>query len=208
MLAPGAARHLLPVVLLLLLAVLTGVVAGGTVAIAAGLVAAALAALVAFLAVFFRDPERTPGDGIVSAADGTVRAVERSGERWTISVFLGPLNVHVNRLPIGGTVEAIAEAGRGFRPAFRPEAASNAARSYRLRTEIGPVEVIQIVGVVARRLVSFVRVGATLRKGERFGMILLGSRVDVLLPAERVEPTVRVGDRVRAGASTIARIRP
>ena len=159
----------------------------------------------AFLAVFFRDPERTPAEGIVSAADGRVREVAREGERWRVSVFMNVTDVHVNRLPVDATVESVGDSGSGYRPAYRPDAAHNVQRSYRLATPVGPVEVVQMTGVVARRLVGFVRAGWSGRKGDRFGMIVLGSRVDVLLPASRVAPAVRVGDRVRAGETTIAR---
>jgi phosphatidylserine decarboxylase len=158
-----------------------------------------------FLATFFRDPERTAEEGIVSAADGRVRAVEREGDRWRISVFMNVTNVHVNRLPSDARVNHIGDAGSGFRPAYRPDADHNVRRSYELATAYGPAEVIQMTGLVARRLVSFVPVGFEGKKGDRFGMIILGSRVDVLLPAARVTPTIRVGDRVRAGETSIAR---
>jgi phosphatidylserine decarboxylase len=159
----------------------------------------------AFLAAFFRDPERTPGAGVVSAADGRVREVVREGDRWRVSVFMNVTDVHVNRLPLDATVEAVGDAGHGFRPAYRPDADKNVQRSYRLATAVGPVEVVQMTGVVARRLVTFVRAGWSGTKGDRFGMIVLGSRVDVLVPAARVRPVVQVGDRVRAGETTIAR---
>ncbi len=175
-----------------------------------GAVAAALAValgLAVFFAIFFRDPERKPGEGIVSAADGRVRAIETSDGRLRISVFMNVTDVHVNRLPIDATVDAVSEGGSGFRAAYRPDAERNVQRRYRLATALGPVEVVQITGVFARRLVAFVRPGQAGRKGERFGMIVLGSRVDVLLPAARAVPAVAVGDRVRAGETPIARER-
>jgi len=203
--APGAGRPLVAVGVLLgalAVVILTGVVPDRTaLAVAFG----AVLAVWIFLAVFFRDPERVPGDGVVSAADGRVRAVERDGERWRISVFMNVTNVHVNRLPADARVESIADAGAGYRAAYRPDADHNVRRSYVLATAFGPVEVVQMTGVLARRLVSFVRPGSEGKKGERFGMIVLGSRVDVLLPAGRLTPTVAVGERVRAGVSTIAR---
>jgi phosphatidylserine decarboxylase len=207
-LAPGAVRLVGPTGACLLAAgVVLALVEAARGWVGAAVVAA-LGAWLVFLLVFFRDPERAPGDGIVSAADGRVRAVERAEGRWTVSVFLGVLDVHVNRLPLDATVEEVTTSGRGFRPAYRPEAATNVQRRYRLRTAIGTVEVVQITGIVARRLVSYVRPGTTGRKGDRFGMIVLGSRTDVVLPADRVVPTVRVGDRVRGGSSTIARVVP
>ncbi len=204
MFAPGAGRPLAVVagVLVLVAAlVVLGVVPDRTAAVAALLV---VGAVWLFLAVFFRDPERSPGPGIVSAADGRVRAVEREGDRWRISVFMNVTDVHVNRLPLDARVETVADAGAGFRPAYRPDAHHNVQRAYRLATALGPVEVVQMTGVLARRLVSFVRSGSEGRKGDRFGMIVLGSRVDVLLPAATAAPSVKVGDRVRAGSSTIA----
>lgn len=208
MFAPGAGRPLGAVGAVLL---------GLAVLLALGLlpdrwvVLAALVAAVAvwsFLAAFFRDPERTPGAGVVSSADGRVRAVDRDGDRWRISVFMNVTDVHVNRFPLDARVDTIGTTGKGFRPAYRPDAAHNVQRSYLLSTALGPVEVVQMTGVVARRLVSFVRPGSEGRKGDRFGMIVLGSRVDVLLPFGRAAPTVKVGDRVRAGESTIAREAP
>jgi phosphatidylserine decarboxylase len=206
--APGAGRPLAAVAVVLVL--VAGLVALGVVPdrIAAVGALAVVAALELFFVVFFRDPERTPGAGIVSAADGRVRGVEREGDRWRISVFMNVSNVHVNRLPIDAEIVAVGDAGQGHRPAYRGDAGRNARRSYSLATALGPVEVVQVTGILARRLVSFVRPGATGRKGDRFGMIVLGSRVDVLLPATRATPVVRVGERVRAGETTIAREGP
>ena len=208
MLARGAARWLVPDLAVVVVAAALAAVTHGWDELGALIVLAAAAGLLAFLVIFFRDPERPVGEGIVSAADGTVRAVERVGDRWNVSVFLGPTDVHVNRFPLDATVEAVESSGRGHRPAYRADADRNAQRRYRLRTAIGAVDVVQIVGIVARRLVSYVGPGAEGAKGERFGMIVLGSRVDVVVPADRATPTVRVGERVRAGESTIARIQP
>jgi phosphatidylserine decarboxylase len=202
--APGAGRFLGPsagVAVVLLLLVFFRVVPVS--ADLLGLLLLALA-LAGFFAVFFRDPDRTPGEGVVSAADGRVRAVERDGERWRVSVFMNVSNVHVNRFPVTGRVDAIAVSGAGHRPAYRADARHNVQQSFRLSTGLGPVEVVQMTGIFARRLVSLVGVGAERTKGDRLGMVVFGSRVDVLLPAARVVPTVRVGDVVHAGTSTIA----
>jgi phosphatidylserine decarboxylase len=202
--APGAVRWIGPFAVGAL--VVASVIAIRLLPLAAPEVAlfAALIGVALFFAVFFRDPERLPGDGIVSPADGRVRAVERAGDRLLISVFMNVTDVHVNRSPLDATINEIESAGDGFRAAFRPDADRNVRRHYRLSTELGAVEVVQITGVLARRVVPFVRPGATLRKGERFGMIVLGSRVDLFLPANRVRPQVRPGDRVRAGVTTVA----
>ena len=208
MFAPGAGRYLgAAAAALLFLAALPAV---GAVPLSLPWTLGLLAGVLVwgFFAVFFRDPERTPGGGIVSAADGRVRAVDREGSAWRISVFMNVTNVHVNRFPLDGRVTEIEGSGSGFRAAYRPDADRNVQRRYRLSTALGPVEVIQITGVVARRLVSFVRVGSVRKKGDRLGMVVLGSRVDVLVPADRASPVVRVGDRVRAGTSPLAREGP
>jgi len=206
--APGAGRYLgAGAAVLLFLAVLP-VVRAISLSVPFGAVLGAGFALWLFFAVFFRDPERVIGEGIVSAADGRVCAVEREENAWRVSVFMNVTNVHVNRFPVEGRVEEIESAGTGFRPAYRPDAARNVRRRYRLTTTLGTVEVVQITGVVARRLVSFVHVGSSGRKGDRLGMVVLGSRVDVVLPADRASPVVKVGDRVRAGSSSVARETP
>jgi len=161
----------------------------------------------AFFAGFFRDPERTIGDGIVSAADGIVQAVTEEGDRTRICVFMNVTDVHVNRMPLDGTFSRIGTSGSGYRPAYRPDADQNVSRTYDLETAYGTVQVVQITGIVARRLVSFVHERDARRRGDRFGMIVFGSRVDVLLPHSRLTPVVRPGDRVWAGRSTIARVR-
>lgn len=159
----------------------------------------------ALLAAFFRDPERTPGPEIVSPADGRVRAVDRDATALRISVFMSVGDVHVNRFPIDATVDRIDDLGRGFRPAYLEDARHNVRRHYHLTTAFGGIEVIQMTGIVARRLVSYVRPGDARQKGDRLGMIALGSRVDVLMPVHRAEPLVTVGQRVRAGETPIAR---
>lgn len=167
-----------------------------------------LVGLWGFFAVFFRDPDRTPGPGVVSAADGRVLEVRRDPDRWRVAVFMNVTDVHVNRFPTDATVVGVDDSGSGFRPAYVPDADHNVQRRYRLETGYGPVDVVQMTGVVARRLVSLVRPNESYRKGERLGMILLGSRVDVSFPTETLRPTVQPGDRVRAGTSTIAVERP
>ena len=203
MFAPGAAKFVAPPAALAVLALLAEI--GGFVGWGILPLAAALAGLAGFFAIFFRDPERTPGPGVVSAADGRVSRVEREGARWRVAVFMNVTDVHVNRAPVAGAVAAMDDRGHAYRPAYRPDALHNRQRRYEFDSEYGAIEVVQITGIVARRLVSFVRPGARLLKGERFGMIVLGSRVDVLFAADRLAPCVAVGARVRAGESPIAR---
>jgi phosphatidylserine decarboxylase len=161
-----------------------------------------------FLLWFFRDPARPVGPDIVSAADGRVLAVEANAEHLWIRVFMGVTDVHVNRFPLSAKVLAVSDGGHGFAPAYAASAEQNVQRQYRLETPLGEVELRQITGIVARRLVSFVGEGELHAKGDRLGMIVLGSRVDVRLPAERVVPLVRAGDVVRAGVTPIAREKP
>ena len=160
-----------------------------------------------FLAYFFRDPTRRAGEGIVSPADGRVREVGVANGRLTVSIFMNVNDVHVNRFPLDARVERIEEGGKGHLPAYRHDADHNVHRIYFLHTAVGPVELIQTTGVLARRLVSFVSAGDDRLKGEKLGMIVLGSRVDLHLPADKVYPTVVPGDRVYAGESTVARER-
>ncbi|EQD38266.1 phosphatidylserine decarboxylase-like protein [mine drainage metagenome] len=209
MFAPGAGR---PIAFTGALAVLLALVGFGAAPIGIlrdGLfgLSAGFALVAIGLSIFFRDPERAPGEGMVSAADGRIRAVDLEGDRWRISVFMNVTDVHVNRFPVAARVEAIGDAGDGFRPAYREEARHNVRRAYRLLGEHGVIEVTQMTGAVARRLVSFVRPGEQHAKGDRLGMIALGSRVDVVLPSGAYSPAVRVGDRVTAGVTTIARDR-
>lgn len=208
MFAPGSGRYLAASALGL--AVLSGGVAAAWVprTVPSALLLGVGWAFWGFFVVFLRDPERSPGEAIVAAADGRVRAVTEEGDQVRISTFMNVTDVHVNRFPVDGEVRSVENAGRGFRPAFVEDARHNQRRHYLLATALGPVEVVQMTGFVARRLVSLVSPGARRAKGDRLGMILLGSRVDVLLPAARVEVVARVGQRLRAGVTTIARERP
>ncbi len=207
MFAPGAGRFLGPVAVGAVGVALLGALGIWTPLGVPLLFAVGLAALVGFFAWFFRDPDRTPGPDIVSSADGRVRAVEVEGDRLVISVFMNVTNVHVNRFPLAATVREVSTSGAGHRPAYRADAHHNVQRAYRLDTAIGEVEVVQMTGILARRLVAFVAPGDRREKGARLGMIVLGSRVDVRLPADRTEAVVKVGAPVHAGTTAIARER-
>ena len=164
------------------------------------------AGLWVFFAVFLRDPDRPVGSHVVSAADGVVNFITTDLGRLTVAVFMNVYDVHVNRFPLGGNIIGIEDGGQGYRLAFRPGASKNRQRRYRLSTAVGEVEVIQMTGWFARRLVSYVKTGETRAKGDRLGMIRFGSRVDVILPADKVRPTVRRGEHVKAGVTTIAEV--
>jgi len=162
--------------------------------------------LCAFVAFFFRNPRRViPEDPkvIVSPADGRVVKVERVGNVTKLSIFLSIFNVHVNRSPMGGRIEAMDYKPGRFRAAFNHAASVENERNIIMLSQ-GNVKLVftQIAGVIARRIVCWKKVGDSVEKGELVGLIRFGSRVDVLFPAG-TEVSVQVGDRVSAGSSPI-----
>jgi phosphatidylserine decarboxylase len=166
--------------------------------------------LALFVLNFFRDPEREipAGAGVlVSPADGRVveiRAEEEAGRsRQRISVFMSPLNVHVNRSPVSGSIESVAYRKGSFRMASEPLASvENECNTFTVGGEDEQVVVRQIAGVLARRIVFWKKVGDHVDRGERVGMIKFGSRVDILVAPE-VALAVKVGDHVKAGSTVI-----
>jgi phosphatidylserine decarboxylase len=169
---------------------------------AAALVAGTTAAMV----VFFRDPDRSAGSGVVLApADGVVSAVERHPDgRVRISTFMRLTDVHVNRAPMDGVVRARRHVPGRHRPAFLPAAHANERMEWTIETSLGDLRLVQIAGSLARRIIPYKAPGERLVRGERIGMIRFGSRVDVLLP-EGVRSGVQVGARVRAGVTRLDR---
>ena len=162
-----------------------------------------LGLLFLFLLAFFRDPDRRLGRGIVSPADG--RVIEADGERNRVTVFMGVHNVHVNRAPWDGRITKMTYSPGGHAPAYAPEAARNERLETVLDTPLGPIRITQVAGVFARRIVPYRREGDRVKKGQRIGMIRFGSRVELVLPPG-VRIVVRVGERVRAGESTVAEV--
>jgi|WetSurMetagenome_2_1015567.scaffolds.fasta_scaffold00050_53 phosphatidylserine decarboxylase len=173
-------------------------------------------ALTLFMAYFFRDPERKipEGDAIfVSPADGKVIVLQHADESvfinektLKISIFMSPLNVHVNRAPCDGIVDQVVHTSGRFLAAFKPEASiENENIAMVLDTRFGKIVVRQIAGSIARRAVCRVNPGDKLQKGERYGLIKFSSRVDLFLPAATV-PSVKLGDTVTAGESVIGHI--
>lgn len=167
---------------------------------------------------FFRDPKRfVPQDPglIVSPADGVVSLIEMAvppaelgmgPEALTrVSVFMSVFNCHVNRAPIAGRVKAIAyRAGTFVNASLDKASANNERNSLCIEMADGrQIAVVQIAGLVARRIVCFTKVGQALRTGERFGLIRFGSRLDVYLPAG-VEPMVGLGQTMCAGETVLA----
>ena len=158
--------------------------------------------------IFFRDPELPIGEGIVSPANGKVSGLDRTDDgKVILRIFMNVHNIHVNRCPMDGTVVKIEHIPGGHIPAFDKDAETNERVITDLRPDsgIGPVRIVQIAGSVARRIVPYISDGQKLARGERIGIIRLGSRVDLHLPADRVEMKVGVGDVVRPG-QTVAMI--
>lgn len=160
---------------------------------------------------FFRDPEReipALANAVLAPADGRVTGVEDSldpfvGPSRRVSIFLSPLDVHVNRAPIGGLVVGVSYTRGRFVAAYRPGAGDvNARCTLHLQGEAARVTVVQIAGVAARRIVCRVGPGDKLEAGERFGMIRFGSRTDCYMP-RGTDVRVRVGDRVQAGVTVL-----
>ncbi len=166
--------------------------------------------LTAFVAFFFRNPNRViPDDprAIVSPADGRVVKIERIGNSAKMSIFLSLFNVHVNRSPISGRIDAIDYKKGKFKMAYYESASVENERNLMMVTD-GDLKIVftQIAGIIARRIVCWKRVGDVVKKGELVGLIRFGSRVDILFPST-TEITVKVGDRVRGGSSVIGKIK-
>ncbi|WP_439649153.1 phosphatidylserine decarboxylase [Herbidospora mongoliensis] len=165
-----------------------------------------LAALTGGMLWFFRDPDRSPGIGrLLSPADGVVQSVDPWIDgRTRVAIFMSPLNVHVNRAPVAGTVVSVEHVAGGFVPAFNKDSDKNERVVWHFDTALGDIEMVQIAGAVARRIVPYLQAGAKVAQGDRVGLIRLGSRVDLYLP-EGVEPAVTVGDTTVAGVTRIDR---
>ncbi|MCA1641231.1 MAG: phosphatidylserine decarboxylase family protein [Acidobacteria bacterium] len=178
-------------------------------------VALPLVLLAAFMAYFFRNPERqTPDDEslVVAPADGRVTRVARldangAESPTVVSIFLSVFDVHVNRAPIAGEITDVSYTRGRFVIATREDASLvNEQNSLTIRGARMTVVCRQIAGVLARRIVCWKSAGDRLSLGERFGLIKFSSRTDLVLPPE-VEVSVRVGEKVRGGVSIIGRLR-
>ena len=162
--------------------------------------------------IFFRDPDRTIGKGIVASADGKIREIsdekdDEIGKCTKISTFMNLYNVHVNRIPVDGIVKNITHKKGLHLPAFKKESEKNERVITIIDTKIGKIKVIQIAGTIARRIFPYIKIGDKMKKGEKIGIIKFGSRVDVYLPTQKIKKIcVRVGDIVKAGETTIAEI--
>ena len=167
-----------------------------------------------FICYFFRDPDRViprKESAVVSPADGRVISVFKTlNERFfdgpclKISIFMSVFNVHVNRIPYTGEVTNIVyHPGKFFSANLDKASEQNEYNAVFLKTEEGiQMSLVQIAGLIARRIICKLQVGDRVNRGKRFGMICFGSRVDVYLP-QNVEPVVKVGDKVQAGTSVL-----
>lgn len=170
-----------------------------------------------FVAWFFRNPERKIPEGksaVVSPADGKVIKIEEVrtddlvlGTFIKISIFMNVFNVHVNRIPYSGTVKLIRyKKGRFISANLDKASALNEQNAIVIATDKGrEIITVQIAGLIARRIVCWIKEGMTVEKGERFGLIRFGSRLDVYLPPE-TSITVKIGDKVRSGETVLGEL--
>lgn len=179
--------------------------------------AAIVAGVTLFVVAFFRNPARAlPGDEstVVAPADGRVLCVDAiehptGGKGLRIGIFLSVFDVHVNRAPLAGRVVSIERSGSLYLAAWNPRGErENVQLAMTLERADGRrIVVTQITGLVARRIVCHAKVGEWIERGARYGLIRFGSRTDVLLPLGSVA-AVKPGDRVRGGATVLARLGP
>ena len=197
-------------------------IVGGLVVAAAAWVAVGPVAAVPGLAIaliclfFFRDPHRdvragvnevlSPADGRVMIAGAPVGKTVPPGQWQQISIFLSPMDVHVNRIPIGGTVTHVEYHPGRFLPAYRTDAGDlNEHTEVHIDHGGQRFVVRQIVGLLARRVVCRIKTGAVVQTGDRFGVMKFGSRMDVFVPVDATI-SVAVNDRVVAGVTVLARL--
>ncbi len=167
-----------------------------------------------FVLQFFRDPPRDvpdEADAVVSPADGRIVAIEKVRDPWLerealkISVFMNVFNVHSNRAPVDGTVkQRWYHEGAFVNAALDKASTENERNALWIRTRGGrDVTCVQIAGLVARRILCYVDQGVELTRGQRYGFIRFGSRVDVYLPLD-AKPVAALGDKVQAASSVLA----
>ena len=187
------------------------VLAAAAFALVSPVPAAVMAVLAALVVWFYRDPDRTApeGDGLfVSPADGRVVEISEAEHPFTgpsvkVGIFMNVLSVHVNRAPCMGRVDYLEYVPGRKIAAFAPKASEvNERNLVGLSTPYGPVLMVQIAGLLARRIVCRLRRGEVLEAGQRYGMIRLGSRVDIYLPKD-VRLLAKHGDKVYAGISSL-----
>jgi phosphatidylserine decarboxylase len=171
----------------------------------------------AFVVQFFRDPPRAlPDDAraIVAPADGRIVSIERCDDPYAkrqalkISVFMNVFNVHSNRSPVDGRIVSVNYfPGRFVNADLDKASLENERNALVIDCDAGVVTTVQVAGLVARRVLCYVAAGDALRRGQRFGFIRFGSRVDVYLPLD-AQPAVSIGEKVRATSTVLARWAP
>ena len=185
-----------------------GLASGGPVLTGLG---SLLFVLTAFIAFFFRDPDRTPPEGealCIASGDGRVVAIEEIEDEWVgkstqVSVFLSIFNVHINRIPCSGHIAAVEHRPGKFRLAFLDKASEdNEHTVVHIDGDGFRLAFKQIAGFVARRIICRLVPGQSVSSGERFGLIRFGSRIDHILPSNS-EVKVELGDQVKAGETII-----
>lgn len=173
------------------------------------IIAALFVAVALFMAYFFRDPHRevpTGDDTVVSAADGKITRIDDNEKGKLVSIFLSPLDVHINRAPIAGKITDVNYVRGKKLPATSDQASFvNERNSITINGERMTVVCTQIAGILARRIVCWNKTGDELELGQRYGLIKFSSRTDILMPAE-IELKVAVGDRVVGGETIIAKL--
>jgi phosphatidylserine decarboxylase len=171
--------------------------------------------LAGFFAYFFRDPDRfvpqEPGL-VVSPADGKVMIAGPSDGRWSppgnwkqVTIFLSPMDVHMNRSPVAGRITRVEYREGSFLPAYKESANDNELNEIWIESDGRTIVFRQVVGILARRIVCRVGEGDVVARGERIGLMKFGSRMDVFLPVE-AELLVAVGERVVGGETVLARL--
>ncbi len=163
-----------------------------------------------FFWYFFRDPDRAVNhDGLACPADGKVVRIDEIddpdiGPADRLAIFMSPFDVHVNRFPLDGNVRKVTHIPGKHVPAFNKDSDRNERVITLLSTEIGDVKVVQIAGAVARRIVPYATAGDAVKRGERLGLIRLGSRCDLIVPKGTVKWTVKLGDKVKTNFVKVA----
>ena len=165
--------------------------------------------LACMFVLFFRDPVRKIPEGdnlIVAPADGKIVESEKTDTQIVISIFLSVFDVHVNRIPVTGTIERVTYRPGKFKAAFKKSASDlNERFEIEIKTDKYNVTVHQIAGVLARRVVCRLKTGQSVEMGDRFGLIRFGSRTDLFLPAS-AKIDIKKGQKVRGGETVIGRL--